>query len=1055
MPRVFTNGFSKAVTLILLSCFSAFALAQSTTSAIRGKLLDTNGAPLANAEVVVKDTRTGATRTVSSNDSGTFFAPNLVVGGPFIVTVNNEKSVKVDNVALGDVYRLTVTDLAIAGSAPASDIEEITVMGKAVTFADVASGPSAVFTLSDLEDSVSFNRDIKDVFSNDPRINLDNPTRGSGVNCGGKNPRFNGISIDGVSQNDRFGLNANGYATANGQPFPFDAISQVSVELAPFDVTYGGFSACAINAVTQSGSNEFKGKVFYEFSNDDLRGDKIRAFGQDIDVTTNDFKEETIGFSLSGPIIQDKLFFALSYEKADEPRFNAQGFNGSGNGVNRPWLSEGDYNRILDIANRVYGYDPGGQPDNNVNDLEKLLARIDWDINDQHRASFIYNKFEGVEVLSSDGDTNEFEFSNHFYNKGSDLDTYVLKLNSNWTDSLSTELFLSQNKLDDTQATVGNPDFGDFQISINRDTVYLGADDSRQGNDLNYTSNLIKFNLQYLTGNHVITAGVEHDNLEVFNLFVQHSNGGEYDFFDDSGRGGLSGIDKFEQGLPNRIYYGSGGGTNNVNDAAANFTNTQTTLFVQDEYTFDDIGLTVVGGLRYERFGADDAPAFNQAFTNLYGFANNATIDGVDLVMPRVGFTWDANDITTVRGGLGLFSGGNPNVWISNSYSNDGITNVQLRQSFDDSIFNLPLSGAGRPGFDVPQALVDGVASVTPDDASTQRLALVDPNYEQPSELKFALGATFNLLSEYKIDADLLYSKQRDSAIYRDISQEIVGRTAAGSPIINSVRGQRNYVLTNSDRDASTLVLSASISREFDSGFSFNAGYAYIDSEDISGMNSSVAESNFGNVATLNPNDLRPGTSEYEVQNRVTFRLRYRKEFFSDLATSFSVYGVYKDGQSTTYSMSGDGLENNSRARRHLLYIPTANDAAVVYDERFDRQAFDQFIDSKGLARGQFVSRNSAGSKGSGRIDLRIDQEIPGFGRLKPKVYLKINNILNMLNSDWGGQYDAAFVSEQVVESSVNNSGQFVFEDFNDPEISELLPNISVWEARVGLEVRF
>lgn len=1054
MPR-FIHGFSKTFSFILLSLFSATLLAQSTTSAIRGKLIDINGDPLANAEIVVTDTRTGATRTINSNESGTFLASNLVVGGPFIVTVNNEKSVKVDNVALGDIYRLTVSGLAIASSAVASDIEEITVMGQAVTFADVASGPSAVFSLVDLEEAVSFNRDIKDVFSNDPRINLDNPTRGSGVNCGGKNPRFNGISIDGVSQNDRFGLNANGYATANGQPFPFDAIAQVSVELAPFDVTYGGFSACAINAVTQSGRNEFFGKVFYEYSSDSLRGDKVRALGQDIDVTTNAFTEEAIGFNVGGPIIEDKLFFFVSYEKADEPRFNAQGFAGSGNGTERSWLSENDYNRILNIANDVYGYNPGGQPDNNVNDLEKLLARIDWDINDQHRASFIYNKFEGVEVLSSDGDSNEFEFSNHFYNKGSDLDTFVLKLNSNWTDSLSTELFLSQNKLDDTQETVGNQEFGDFQISIDRNTVYLGADDSRQGNDLNYTSNLIKFNLQYLTGNHVITAGFEHDNLEVFNLFVQHSRGGEYDFFDDSSRGGLSGIDKFEQGLPNRIYYGSGGGTNNVNDAAANFTNTQTTLFIQDEYTFDNIDLTVVGGLRYERFGAKDAPAFNQAFTNENGFPNNATIDGVDLLMPRVGFTWNANDITTVRGGLGVFSGGNPNVWISNSYSNDGITNVQLRQSFDDSIFNLPLTGAGRPGFDVPQALVDGVASVTPEDASTQQLALVDPNYKQPNELKFALGATFNLLNEYKIDADLLYSKQRDSAIYRDVSQQVVGRTAVGTPILESVIGGRNYVLTNSDKDADSLVLSASISREFDSGFSFNAGYAYIDAEDITGMNSSVAESNFNNAATLNPNDLRPGTTEYEVQNRYTFRLRYRTEFFSDLSTSFSVYGVYKDGQSTSFTMSGAGLEDNSRARRHLLYVPTANDSGVVYEDGFDRQAFDEFIADNGLARGQFVSRNSAGSKGSGRIDLRIDQEIPGFGRLKPKVYLKINNILNMLNSDWGAQYDAAFVGEQVIESNVNNNGQFVFEQFNEPEVTELLQNISVWEARIGLEVRF
>ncbi len=1055
MQRNFAHSFIKLTTMLVFSAFAAAAFSQSTTSSIRGKVLDANGAPLANVEVVVTDTRTGATRRITSNDSGTFLATNLVVGGPFVVTANNETAVTVDNIALGDVYKLTIGGLSAAGSVAAGNIEEVVVTSKAISIADVASGPSAVFTLADLEDSVSFNRDIKDVFSNDPRINLDNPNRGTGVNCGGKNPRFNGISIDGVSQNDRFGLNANGYATANGQPFPFDSISSVSVELAPFDVTYGGFSACSINAVTKSGQNEFFGKVFYEYSSDSLRGDRIVALGNSVDVESSAFTEETLGFEVGGPIINDKLFFYASYEKTDEPRFISQGFSGSGSGTEREWLSQSDYNRILDVSNRLYGYDPGGQPSNGTNDQEKLLARIDWDINDQHRASFIYNRFEGVENRSSDGDSFEFEFSNHFYDKGSDLDTYVLKLNSNWNDRLSTEVFLGRNELDDSQVTVGDPDFGDFQINIGRDKVYLGADDSRQGNDLNYTSNLIKLNMQYLAGDHVITAGFERDELDVFNLFVQHSRGGELDFFDDSGRGGLSGIDKFEQGLPDRIYYGSGGGTNNVNDAAAKFKSEQTTFYIQDEYFFENIDLTVVGGLRYERFGTDDKPAFNQAFTDLYGFANDATVDGVDILMPRVGFTWNKNDTTTIRGGAGLFSGGNPNVWISNSYSNDGITNVQLRQSFGDSLFDLPLSGAGRPGFDVPQALIDGVASVTADDAATSRMALVDPNYKQPNELKIALGATIDLPKGFTLDTDLLYSIQRDSAVYRDIAQQVTGFTAAGSPILSNVVGSENFMLTNSNRDADTLVLSASVNKKWDNGLETTFGYAYTDAEDISGMNSSVAFSNFTNVATLNPNDPLPGTSEFETQNRFTFRLNYKTELFSNLQSSVSVYGVYKDGQSTSFSQSGDGVEANNRNRRSLLYVPMSNDGAVVYDERFDRQAFDSFISSEGLARGQFVRRGSASSRSSGRIDLRIDQELPGFGGLKPKVFLKINNVLNMLSSDWGAQYDAAFVSEQVVESSVNGAGQFVFEKFNTPETTDLLDDISVWAARIGLEVRF
>lgn len=239
---------------------------------------------------------------------------------------------------------------------------------------------------------------------------------------------------------------------------------------------------------------------------------------------------------------------------------------------------------------------------------------------------------------------------------------------------------------------------------------------------------------------------------------------------------------------------------------------------MQDEYYFENLGLTVVGGLRYERFSSNDRPAFNAAFTAENGITNNANIDDVDILQPRIGFTWDANDYTRVRGGVGIFSGGNPNVWISNSYSNGGITNVQVRQSFDQSLFELPLSGAGRPGFDVPQALADQVAGTTPEDASTTRLSLVDPDYEQPNELKIALGATFNLKGDYTLDADILYSQQRDSAIYVDLAQREVGHTVAGSPILRSMVGDENFVLTNSDQDADTLVLSLGLSKEFENG---------------------------------------------------------------------------------------------------------------------------------------------------------------------------------------------------------------------------------------------
>ena len=186
------------------------------------------------------------------------------------------------------------------------------------------------------------------------------------------------------------------------------------------------------------------------------------------------------------------------------------------------------------------------------------------------------------------------------------------------------------------------------------------------------------------------------------------------------------------------MYYGSGGGTNNPNDAAARYTNTLHSVFVQDDFPIgDDINVTV--GLRYEWWETDTAPTFNQAFFDANGFRNDNTIDGTDLLMPRVGITWDFNEDLTLRGGFGLYSGGNPNVWLSNSFSNDGISNAQfLFANFDGSATLLPgrpdsvaLSRDGRPGFDVPQSLVDSVGAVTDADANDSFLALVDPDYEQ------------------------------------------------------------------------------------------------------------------------------------------------------------------------------------------------------------------------------------------------------------------------------------------------------------------------------------
>src|SRR5690606_11810716 len=484
-----------------------------------------------------------------------------------------------------------------------------------------------------MQTSVAFNRDIVDVYSIDPRINLDNEDDGFAINCGGKHPRFNSITLDGVSQDDRFGLNENGYSTAVGMPFPYDAVEQVAVELAPFDVTYGGFSACNINAVTKSGTNEWQGNIFYEYTSDSLRGDSLG--GIDSDFSTPPYDEKNIGFSVGGPIIKDRLFIFAAYEESEEPRFLAHSYAGSGQGEERPWLSQADYERINNIASTIYNYDTGGLPQDGVQEVEKYMARLDGNINDNHNVALIYNYFDGFQERDSDGGSpTAFEFANHFYVKGAESETITAKLYSQWSDAFSTEVFVSTNEMNDSQVTVGPKDFGDHQINIGNNTVFLGADDSRQTNALNTESDFIKLTGQYLAGDHLITVGYEREELTVFNAFVQHSVGGEWDYFDNSGGNpvfcavltaqqrfddpdfGLTGIAKFELGRPDDIYCSSSGGTNNSADAAAQFSNTLSSLYIQYEWFFTQYDLTIVAGVRYDFSQSDDRPNFNQTFTH-------------------------------------------------------------------------------------------------------------------------------------------------------------------------------------------------------------------------------------------------------------------------------------------------------------------------------------------------------------------------------------------------------------------------------------------------------
>ena len=502
--------YTLAIAFLVLPVIS---FAQATSSEIRGVVTDTGGNVIPNASVNVRNEQTGLERNAQTDSSGLFRVGNLPIGDNFKVTVSSDdfesRTSETISVQLGQTANV---DFVL--QAPGA-MEEIVVTGSNLVAVQVAVGPSAVFGLEQLETLPNINRNISDVLRTDPQIYVDESRGGiNAIQCGGKNSRFNSLTVDGVRMNDSFGLNSNGYPTER-MPFSYDAIEQISAEMAPFDVEYGLFEACNINAVTKSGANQFYGSGFYDYTNDDMRGDSLEGEP----ISTVSYSEKRYGINVGGPIIKDKLFFFAAYEKLEGANLFDRGPIGSG-AVNEINVSQAELDEILNIAHTNYLYDPGFIPQSMDHDDEKLLIKLDWNINDRQRLSFTYTWNDGDNFTESDSEQSEFEFSNHLYERGAKLKSYVATLYSDWNTNFTTEIRGSYLKLDNRQIPVGGTDFGEVRVELDAVDVYLGADDSRHANKLDYDVTTFVFKGRYDLGSHFLTFGVEREDLDVFNMFV-------------------------------------------------------------------------------------------------------------------------------------------------------------------------------------------------------------------------------------------------------------------------------------------------------------------------------------------------------------------------------------------------------------------------------------------------------------------------------------------------------------------------------------------------------
>lgn len=1060
--------------------------AQEITSNVTGTVLQPDGQPAAGVTATITDSRDGARRTVSADSRGVITFRSISAGGPYTVRIDG-----------GSYEDLLITDLYadVAGSATftvtleaaSAAIDEITVTAAQIDMIQTASGPSSTFSLDDITNMPSTARQIRDVIRVDPRVSIgetgDGGDQAGSISCLGGSNRTNSFTIDGVRATDAFGLNASGNLARFTFPIPFDTVEAAAVEFAPVSVEYGQFSGCNINVVTKSGGNDFHGSGFYLFNDDGLTGDAINGAAFDQGV----FERKNWGAEISGPIIQDKLFFYGSWEETDTASINEIGTADGGFPRSDTVFTTAEVNQIRDILVNQYGRDPGEIVRNLPVTSERYFARIDWNISDDHRLEGTYSSLEESTSIGDDIGTGrgEFTFSDNFHFRGSESETFGLRFYSNWSDRLSTEVRWSTQEVNDIQ----NPLGGGEQQSANPIPRIMVGDNFgggneffgshftsgpgtfRSANQLDTTKDQLKIKADYQIGDHLVTGGYEFETLDVFNLFIINATGTVV--FDT--------IASLAAGQASNVVQGVSF-SGNPNDAAVVFTRDINSVFLQDQWDISD-SLQLVYGLRYDWYESDQGPSLNSNYLARYGFTNQVSFDGLDAIQPRIGLTYTLPDNygdTRISLGFGVFSGNDPTVWFSNAFQNFGgaLGRAQSSDCADPAAANDVFSG-GTTFTGIP-ACVTG-AAMAQAQATLGTVNATDPNFELPTVNRYSFGIEHttetdsDFFGDWFLKLDIIYSDYQDSVDFLDLSLTQTGTGPDGRPFYSAVDpllpgcgasflglrqgfanvdpltcfgGNPDVIFTNKvGEDAYTFTTAIQASKVFEWGdtwrLNFGAGYSYNESEVANAGYSFTADGNYRSVVTSDLQNNPVGPSFRNNPHNFTFRTTLSNEFISGHETSMTAFFQVRDGQPMSVVFEDtpfDSVIGDATARaRNLLYIPTGiGDPAVQFAPGFDAAAFFAFVDANDLQRGAIQGKGGLTEDWQTDLDIRIQQEIPFFLDAKVKLFLDFENVLNLLDDSHGTKkyINDSGVAEAValVEADYDPvANQYIFQNYLQP----------------------
>jgi hypothetical protein len=1045
----------RSLLLVALLMSGVAAMAQVTTSTISGLVTDDKGEGLVGATVVATHVPSGTRYGSTTNETGRYFLPAVRVGGPFSITVTYTG------------YDPQTREGIFTSLGTASNVNfDIKEAGNVLTGVDIVATRGAIFS----DDRTGAGTNVKEgVINALPTISrsISDLTRltpqSNGNNFAGRNNLYNNISIDGSLFNNSFGLAGTVGGQTNSQPISLDAIQEVQVSLAPFDVRESGFTGGGINAVTRSGDNEFRGSVFGFTRTQDFISTKVDTFK----VKNLDLTQRQYGFRLSGPIIKNKVFFFVNAEldRRTDPgsTFFADRDPNAANDPTTSAVSADSLTQLADFLRRQYNYDPGPFENYNFNtQSDKILVKLDFNLSQNHKLSLRYNYFKSFREIpvSNSGavggrqpNADRLPFKSASYIQNNNLNSYVAELNSTFGARISNNLIIGANIFRDFRESTG----GVFPlVDILSGTpggttrTSFGYEPFTPNNVLDQNVFQVTDNVSIFLGKHTLTGGA---NLEYFDF----SNGFTPRFYGDFR---FSSFSDFYNSTPAGTNTPIGASTGvgrpfryeltysavpGVAVPLAEIQVGQFGLYAQDEWQASK-NLKLTFGLRA------DVPFYPTTLDasprlDTLTFAEGTEIDvskfaePTPLWSPRLGFNYDVfgNKTLQLRGGTGIFTGRIPFVWLSNQASNNGLlfgSIIQTGNRNDADPANDYVQN--RPFNPDPTAYI-------PTNANTPATVLInstDPNFKFPQVWRTSLAADYNIGRGYVVTLEGLYSKDLNAVYHRDLNfkdkkgqldspgdqRDIFFGSAAANRINPAVNNAIELTNTN---EGYSYFGTVQLQKEFVTGFFLSAAYTFGESKDLSSNPSAIAATAWSsNQIPNSPNVPVLSWSSYDLRHRFLASGSYRVELFNHVGLTLSAFwnaqrggtfgsdGAAVSAPNTRYSytysgdLNGDGIQGND-----LLYIPrdradinlvplTVGTTTITPDDQWT--ALEAFINQDPYLsenRGTTMARNGGLFPWFNKVDVRGAVDLftnLGGKQNKLQFTCDILNFGNLLNSEWG-----------------------------------------------------